>query len=217
MFSFFCSDSSRQGQKHAGVSIETGAIQDAVEELHVLDSLLAKRSAIQLATDAATTILRVDQVRGLLPSCFFFSLFFRGTADCEQGRRRTQAPADGTHGRRLTLEAERNTYFLLGAMLCTRCQFSNCGERRCDVSVVAVGRCSAQGRVHAPNRGVLFSRLPKKRPSVAKRSHKMLSAQRHDVVMSHDGLFLRYFTAAWPTRARCWWRRSCRTAPFGSC
>ena len=59
-----------QGQKYAGVSIETGSIQDAASELQVLDSLLAKRSAIQLATDAATTILRVDQVRFAL-TCDF--------------------------------------------------------------------------------------------------------------------------------------------------
>jgi chaperonin GroEL (HSP60 family) len=52
----------QKGQKHAGVSIETGQIQDAASDLQVLDSLFAKRSAIQLATDAATTILRVDQV-----------------------------------------------------------------------------------------------------------------------------------------------------------
>jgi T-complex protein 1 subunit theta len=51
-----------QGQPHAGVSVETGQLQDAVKELHVLDSLAAKRSAVQLAVDAAVTILRVDQV-----------------------------------------------------------------------------------------------------------------------------------------------------------
>ncbi len=59
----FASHVDSQGQKYAGVSIETGSIQDAAGELQVLDSLFAKRSAIQLATDAATTILRVDQVR----------------------------------------------------------------------------------------------------------------------------------------------------------
>lgn len=52
----------QKGDKFAGVSVETGQIQNAVSELHVLDSLVAKRSAIQLAVDAAVTILRVDQV-----------------------------------------------------------------------------------------------------------------------------------------------------------
>ncbi len=52
-----------QGQRDAGVSVETGAIGDAAGELHVFDSVAAKKSAIQLATDAATTVLRIDQVR----------------------------------------------------------------------------------------------------------------------------------------------------------
>jgi chaperonin GroEL (HSP60 family) len=38
--------------------------KNAVTELGVLDSLVAKRNAIQLAVDAAVTILRVDQVQG---------------------------------------------------------------------------------------------------------------------------------------------------------
>merc|ERR1711991_588126 len=52
----------QKGETAAGVSVETGAIADASSDLHIYDSYLAKKWALQLAVDAAVTILRVDQL-----------------------------------------------------------------------------------------------------------------------------------------------------------
>lgn len=52
----------QKGRSNAGVNVETGLVCDAVEELQVYDSLLAKKWALQLAVDAAVTILRIDQL-----------------------------------------------------------------------------------------------------------------------------------------------------------
>lgn len=51
----------QKGNSSFGVNVETGKICD-VRELQVFDSLLAKKWAIQLAVDAAVTILRIDQL-----------------------------------------------------------------------------------------------------------------------------------------------------------
>jgi T-complex protein 1 subunit theta len=49
------------GGASMGVDVESGALAD-MAATGVFDHLLAKRSAIQLATDAALTILKVDQI-----------------------------------------------------------------------------------------------------------------------------------------------------------
>lgn len=49
----------QRGQRDAGVNVDTAQVE---EKTHVLDTLHAKRSALQLAVDAATTILRIDQL-----------------------------------------------------------------------------------------------------------------------------------------------------------
>jgi len=51
----------QKGDKNVGIDVEEGEVKDAVA-LDVLDLLLTKASAIRLATDAAVTILRVDQI-----------------------------------------------------------------------------------------------------------------------------------------------------------
>jgi len=50
----------QKGEKNTGVDIEDG-VEDATK-LGVYDHLVAKQNAIRLATDAAVTILRVDQI-----------------------------------------------------------------------------------------------------------------------------------------------------------
>jgi len=50
----------QKGDKNTGIDIENG-VADATE-LGVFDHLVAKQNAIRLATDAAVTILRVDQI-----------------------------------------------------------------------------------------------------------------------------------------------------------
>lgn len=49
------------GKKTAGLDIEEGAVLDAAEA-SILDLLLVKHWAIRLATDAVSTVLRVDQI-----------------------------------------------------------------------------------------------------------------------------------------------------------
>ncbi|GMT22077.1 hypothetical protein PFISCL1PPCAC_13374, partial [Pristionchus fissidentatus] len=49
------------GDAHAGVDIIEGGVANAVD-LHIFDLYAGKRSAIKLATEAASTILKVDQI-----------------------------------------------------------------------------------------------------------------------------------------------------------
>jgi T-complex protein 1 subunit theta len=49
------------GQATAGVNVDDGSIIDALEN-RILDQLMVKHWALRLATDAVTTILRVDQI-----------------------------------------------------------------------------------------------------------------------------------------------------------
>jgi T-complex protein 1 subunit theta len=50
-----------QGKVHAGVDLDGGSLLDAQEE-RIVDLLAVKKSAIMLATEAALTVLRVDQI-----------------------------------------------------------------------------------------------------------------------------------------------------------
>lgn len=47
---------------NAGIDVSSGTIVDATE-CHIYDVFAGKNSAIKLATNSATTILKVDQVR----------------------------------------------------------------------------------------------------------------------------------------------------------
>lgn len=49
------------GQATAGVNVDDGSIVDSLEN-RVLDQLMVKHWALRLATDAVTTILRIDQI-----------------------------------------------------------------------------------------------------------------------------------------------------------
>jgi len=49
------------GKAHEGVDVETGGTVNAAEA-NILDLLASKASALKLAADAATTILRIDQI-----------------------------------------------------------------------------------------------------------------------------------------------------------
>jgi archaeal chaperonin len=49
------------GQKHAGVNLTTGKVDD-MEALHVIEPIRVDRQAIESATDAAVMILRIDDV-----------------------------------------------------------------------------------------------------------------------------------------------------------
>ena len=49
------------GQQKAGLDIETGEPKDLTEQ-HLYDLYSAKWWALKLATDAAVTVLRVDQI-----------------------------------------------------------------------------------------------------------------------------------------------------------
>jgi len=51
----------QQGKKHEGVNVESGDATSALD-MGVLDHQVTKASAIKLATDAAVTILRIDQI-----------------------------------------------------------------------------------------------------------------------------------------------------------
>lgn len=63
-----------EGMQSAGIDINGGCgIFDSVVQ-NIFDVYSAKRSAIRLATNAATTILKVDQV--LILFLFFYFLFF---------------------------------------------------------------------------------------------------------------------------------------------
>lgn len=50
-----------KGEQNAGVDIETKAVGDKAAD-GILDLFATKESAIRLATDAALTVLRVDQI-----------------------------------------------------------------------------------------------------------------------------------------------------------
>jgi T-complex protein 1 subunit theta len=50
-----------EGAVGTGVDIETGGIKDAIEA-RILDAYLTKANALRLASDAAITVLRVDQI-----------------------------------------------------------------------------------------------------------------------------------------------------------
>lgn len=51
-----------QNDSHAGLDIESGEIRDMRKEPQVKDLLITKESALRLATNAAITVLRVDQI-----------------------------------------------------------------------------------------------------------------------------------------------------------
>lgn len=50
-----------EGQATAGVNVDDGSIVDSLKN-RILDQLMVKHWALRLATDAATTILRIDQI-----------------------------------------------------------------------------------------------------------------------------------------------------------
>jgi T-complex protein 1 subunit theta len=50
-----------EGKAHHGINVETGEIEDA-RSLGVFDTLASKKRALELATDAAITVLRIDQI-----------------------------------------------------------------------------------------------------------------------------------------------------------
>lgn len=63
-----------EGLQNAGIDISGGlGIFDSVEH-NIYDVYSGKRSAIRLATDAAVTVLKVDQVCGLQKIVLFFFL-----------------------------------------------------------------------------------------------------------------------------------------------
>lgn len=51
----------QEGQKNTGIDLFSGDMMDAVEA-DIYDLYSGKKSAIKLATDAAITILKIDQV-----------------------------------------------------------------------------------------------------------------------------------------------------------
>jgi T-complex protein 1 subunit theta len=51
----------QEGRVNTGIDVGTGALVDATEQ-NIFDLFVGKNSALKLATNAATTVLKVDQI-----------------------------------------------------------------------------------------------------------------------------------------------------------